>query len=335
MTFLANNEIVFNSDTRDSSFANVIVQGSSTSLRVQNFPNAFGTASGYTSGGFPPDLNTIDKFPFATDTNATDVGDLSQSRIGPAGQSSKVSGYSSGGDNNLGTFYDTIDKFPFATDANATDVGNLTENRSASAGQSSDTHGYTSGGTYDAPPSPNPSHINTIDKFSFAFDENANDVGDLTQAREFTTGQSSRTHGYTSGGRLNPPTSVFPNVIDKFPFSTDTSASDVGDLTQGRGRSAGQSSEVSGYTSGGGQPGDVNIIDKFPFAADASATDVGDLTTVKENATGQSSNVSGYTSGGSPPGPNTIQKFPFATDTNASDVGDLTVARNSAAGQQV
>jgi hypothetical protein len=42
-------------------------------------------------------LNTIDKFPFATDTNATDVGDLTTARRSVAGQSSTTFGYTSGG----------------------------------------------------------------------------------------------------------------------------------------------------------------------------------------------------------------------------------------------
>ena len=59
-------------------------------------PNAMGKVSGYASGGFaPPTISdTIDKFPFAVDNNATDVGDLTQVRYGPSGQSSKISGYS-------------------------------------------------------------------------------------------------------------------------------------------------------------------------------------------------------------------------------------------------
>ena len=45
-----------------------------------------GTVSGYTSGGGPGQTNVIDKFPFASDANATDVGDLTQARQGGAGQ---------------------------------------------------------------------------------------------------------------------------------------------------------------------------------------------------------------------------------------------------------
>ena len=48
-------------------------------------PTAFGSVSGYSSGG-TPSVNTIDKFPFASDANATDVGDLTQARYAATGQ---------------------------------------------------------------------------------------------------------------------------------------------------------------------------------------------------------------------------------------------------------
>ena len=51
-------------------------------------PTAFGSVSGYTSGGYSSAglKDIIDKFPFASDGNATDVGDLTQGRYGAAGQ---------------------------------------------------------------------------------------------------------------------------------------------------------------------------------------------------------------------------------------------------------
>ena len=55
-------------------------------------------------------------------------------------------------------------------------------------------------------------------------------------------------YGYSSGGK-NP--TVTTNIIDKFPFSADANATDVGDLTVGRYAGAGQSSQTHGYTSGG------------------------------------------------------------------------------------
>ena len=103
-----------------------------SSLTLGPTPPFQGTVSGYTSGGWPPPTNTIDKFSFSSDVNAFDTGDLSISRGNVSGQSSNENGYTSGG---TVPRYNTIDKFPFAADANATDVGDLTLARRGSAGQ--------------------------------------------------------------------------------------------------------------------------------------------------------------------------------------------------------
>ena len=311
-----------------------------------------GTVAGYASGGPPgAGAGTIDKFPFATNANATDVGNLSVSRASVAGQSSPVDGYTSGGYTTTTppfSYHNVIDKFPFASNSNATDVGDLTVARFGVAGQSSEDSGYSSGGIL-SPLSPEPlSYSNVIDKFPFATNANATDVGDLTLGRRFVSGQSSTVSGYTSGGmqipQASPPIPVFfVNNIDKFPFATDANATDVGDLTIVSAGQTGQSSNVSGYNSGGygrfplSPPAPItvkNTIDKFPFATNANATDVGDLTVTRQRPAGQSSDVSGYSSGGFPT-TNVIDKFPFATNANATDVGDLTVAAYDMAGQQV
>ena len=46
-----------------------------------------GSNYGYTSGGATPGVSdTIDKFSFTSDSNATDVGDLFEARLGGSGQ---------------------------------------------------------------------------------------------------------------------------------------------------------------------------------------------------------------------------------------------------------
>ena len=97
------------------------------------------------------------------------------------------------------------------------------------AGQSSIAQGfgYHSGGR--TPPG---ASQNVIQKFPFASDGNATDVGDLTEYRYQGSGQSSTTYGYVSGGFRNVPfPNAFINIIDKFPFSSNANATDVGDLT--------------------------------------------------------------------------------------------------------
>ena len=97
-----------------------------------------GSVAGYTSGGvrtpFPSygAQTTIDKFPFSSDSNATDVGEITQVRQRTSGSSSSTHGYTAGGMTPSPTGYDTIDKFPFSSDTNATDVGELLDNLRAS-----------------------------------------------------------------------------------------------------------------------------------------------------------------------------------------------------------
>jgi hypothetical protein len=174
---------------------------------------------------------------------------------------------------------------------------------------------------------------NTIFGETISVFNSATVVGGVASGPQYTPLQGTIS-GYTSGGFAPPGQQV--NIIDKFPFASDANATDVGDLTIARRFAVGQSSTVSGYTSGGA-PSIVNTIDKFPFSADANATDVGDLTQIRQAPTGQSSTESGYSSAGYSPGgySNTIDKFPFSSDANATDVGDLTQARMYVAGQQV
>lgn len=315
-------------------FSNVTVTGGGF-LKVGS--GYQGSISGYTAGGFaqppvaptPTEYNTIDKFPFAADGNATDVGDLLNTDYQLAGHSSAVSGYTSGGSpaSNL------IQKFPFATNGNATDVGDLPDNRTLAAGHSSLVNGYTSGGTN--PPSPIPGS-RTIFKFSFTSDGNATEnTGILTAFKTRSSGHSSSTHGYTAGGLSPAPGNL--NIIDKFPFASDTNATDVGDLTAADNDLTGVSSEFFGYVLGPSPT--IYSYQKFSFVTDGNATDVADVinTPAGRNYAGTNSTISGYAAGSAPNvvTNNIIQKFPFATDADTTDVGDLTQGRGGATGAQV
>jgi len=147
------------------------------------------SSDGYTSGGYGPPVTSIQKFPFAADVNSVEVGDLSVSRAFQSGQNSSTDGYNSGGSAaSLFNFSDTIDKFPFATHGTATDVGNLSAARGLYVtGQSSTTDGYACGGR--ALPAPAYSAQSVIDKFSFASNGNAANIGSLTIARYGSAGQ--------------------------------------------------------------------------------------------------------------------------------------------------
>jgi hypothetical protein len=312
-------------ETGDGFSFNGVIEG--TNIFQDGFQ---GTVAGFVSGGSPPAQNTIEKFPFATDTNSVDTGgDLLTILVEGAGASSPTFGYTVGGYFPPTTSaVNTIQKYPFAiSSGTSSDVGDLTGIFRALQGQniSSGISGYIGSG---ATP-PGVTATNTINKFPFATDTNASDIGDTTQARSTPAGQSSFVSGYLSGGATAGPTQV--NTIDKFPFATNSNATDVGDISAARRNVGGTSSSTNGYTSGGINVSDsnTNIIDKFPFATDTNATDVGDLTQSRYGIAGVSSLSSGYSAGGGPGSINTIDKFPFATDTNATDVGDVTQGRYS------
>jgi hypothetical protein len=198
---------------------------------------------GYAAGGTWPgpnvDYNNIDKFSFSVDLNGTDVGDLLTTIVGAAGHSSGKDGYVSGGGQNFPTSiggYTTIQKFNFSSDQSSFFVGNLSANTRVAIGQSSITHGYTSGGFVPG----TPAYYDSINKFPFAADSNSTNVATLTQARRQGAGQSSLTHGYVSGGEVAVPAATSVNTIDKFPFASDTNATDVGDLSAIRRGGSGQ-----------------------------------------------------------------------------------------------
>ena len=234
--------------------------------------------NGYSSGGYNPGnsplrSNAIQKFPFASDGNASDIADLTSERSSTSGHSSGVSGYTAAGS----PLTDTIEKFPVASDGNGSDVGDLTQAKFYPIGQSSSASGYASGGK-----APGFSELNVIDKFSFSSDGNGTDVGDLSISRQQGAGQSSTDSGYTSGGYTGG-SPFATTVIDKFPFASDGNATSVGNLSTGihsNFHMCGQSSTASGYATGGstGAFPSINTIDKFPFSSDNNASDIGDLT---------------------------------------------------------
>lgn len=290
-----------------------IIRAPHTAGRQRIGANGFqGSVSGYVSGGrySSTDLNVIQKFPFPSDANATDVGDLTAARYYVAGTQSTTSGYAVGGTPQV----TRIDKFPFSSDDNAADVGDIYVGRWKLAAMCSSTTSYSAGGITSGF-----SYTNYIDKFPFASDGNAADTANILNSQAISGGNSAQNHGngYVCGGENNFGSTKI-QTIQKFSFASEGDATNAGDLSTNRGGIASQSSSSHGYSTGGA-PSSSNVIDKFTFVSDANATDVGDLTAAMQNAVGQSSTTHGYVSYNS-----YIDKFSFSVDGNASDVGDLT-----------
>jgi len=298
---------------------------------------AQGTVSGYHAGGrrssYPglqTSCNAIFKFPFASDTNATDGGELNQGKYGATGSSSLTHGYSAGGDRegndpNLSPrCVACIEKFPFSSDTCATDIGDVFTVVAGHgySGHSSSTDGYrvVSG---------------NLEKFPFTSDTNSADVTEMVidQTANYNTGISSRDAGYTNGGSPPIPT----DLILKFPFANDTTNSDVAELTTGRNQATNTNSAENGYILSGLIPPTpaptrfIDSIEKFSFASESPTSDISEVSRALISASGQSSTTDGYMSGGARD-PNTpssgtyiIQKHSFAADIGASCIGCLNI----------
>ena len=262
-----------------------------------------GTSSpeyGYAVGGnfSGGEKDTIDRFPFASEGNATDVGELLYTVESTASHTDGTDAYISGGDGApLGVYIGLVQRFPFSSSITASDVGDFASvHIQRHAGVSSTTHGYTMGGK------PSASYGDQIHKFTFSSSISASDIGNLTQRRQELCGQTSKTHGYSTGGYHVDPTSPSDqvnniwNTIDKIAFANDGNATDVGDLPDDGGNyrvrtSAANESTTNGYASGG-QPNVIEEMYKFPFASDTNATDIGDLVN-PTNAYGGAGNMNG------------------------------------------
>ena len=312
-----------------------------------------GSNYGYVCGGdisdsAPMATNAIDRFAHASSASATDVGDLSKIKSYPAGALSSTHGYTMGGWNYIpgeaqpnGGLVD-IDKFSFASaTTNASNIGDLTVLRYNVAGNTSTTHGYGVGGW--AYPGDTPTGYNIIEKFPYATDSDATDVGDtvVTGNLKKTGTSNSETHGYQASGNGSSSPTPWYNQIQKFSFSTDGNTVDVADVIRaGRTNSQNLQSSTYGYVSCWSrfEPADTaneNRIEKYSFAAGTNSTDVGNLTRDGSWNASVSLTTYGYTSGGTDGGyKDEIDKFAFASDGNATDVADLIAINYNGAGAQ-
>lgn len=228
-----------------------------------------------------------------------------------------------------------IYKVSFASDTPASDTGidflSFPQGAQGAAGVSSSTNGYMIGHTSGI--SGDTGHIA---RFPFALDANMSDVGELVANIAGTLGYGSAmstTEGYVYGGSEPGGSGSYKisDRIQKFPFSTDTSASDSAELSSHRAFPGGGStiqSLTSGYTVCGMNTSLAaqSTIDKFSLISDTNATDVGETThTAEGDFTTASSQTNGYKLAGAPGfGTTTIDKIPFASDTSATDVGETT-----------
>ena len=123
-----------------------------------------------------PRYNTIDYVTIASTGNATDFGDLTLARQGPAAVSSSTRAAWGGGYDGS-NYNNVIDYVTIASTGNATDFGDLTEARYDLAGVSNKIRGVFGGGTASG------GRSNIIEYITIENTGNGTDFGDLTQSR--------------------------------------------------------------------------------------------------------------------------------------------------------
>ena len=175
-----------------------------------------------------------------------------------------------------------------------------------------------------------PSASDTIDYISISTLGDAQDFGNLSQARWTGGSAASSTRAVTAGGE----TSSIVNTIDFGTFASTGNFSDFGDLATGMGQGVGgASSSTRGVFLGGGTPSKSNVIQYITIAAEGNAIDFGDLSYAAdaqiEGTCG--SPIRGIAAGGNTGSKiNNISYITLTTLGNGQDFGDLTLARGTA-----
>lgn len=285
---------------------------------------------GYAHGGHqagPTAFDRIDRWSYAADTPATDVGNLSPSAGASTGNTDGLSGFASGGWTAGYSNITNVQRISFATDTeDAVSHGVLDHWAGTASGCSNIAGGYA----YQQAGYVLPAN-GMKQKFAFASNTTASDAGDLSITRQSSAGSQDATHGYCASGQN--AAGADQTRIDRFAFASDGDSVDCGDVTQGRGGTDnGCCSLEHGYKAGGYSSGITytNVIDKHTFAASAVSTDVGDVASTNQGNSANCSTTYGYAFGGQPPATlDTIWKWSFASGTqNAPDTGaNLSLAR--------
>jgi hypothetical protein len=181
----------------------------------------------------PYTTSKVQKFPFASTTNSTFVGDMNWTGgvYQQCGWSSSSHGYSAAGYDYGAptTIVGVVEKFSFATDGNGTTISSLSNGRGYVTGTSSTTHGYIHGGFGVGWPV-----LASIDKYNFSSETESTGIGNLTTTLRDNSGQSSTTHGYSSGG----DTAGQQDTIQRYSFISDGHAVDNGGNLSGPRRDA-------------------------------------------------------------------------------------------------
>mgnify|MGYP006242434277 FL=1 len=275
---------------------------------------ARGVRAGGQVGGSPyPRTDTMDFVTIPTAGNATDFGNLTQVKFGPAGAGSKTRAvFMAGG---TPTRLSEVDFVTFSSTGNAADFGDMTQARAAggNAGNSNETRAYLVGGS-----TPSTDYVNTIDFITIASTGSAVDFGDdiiLTGGRMCV---GSPTRGLNIGGSVPGGNTT---SIDFITIAQTGNAQDFGELTanEGGGKSCSNQTRALSFV------GTAKRIESTIIATLGNAIQFGELT---QNNAGGSFATSDPTRGlfglMTPGSSNTLEYISISTGGTAVDFGDLT-----------
>ena len=267
-------------------------------------------------GGSPfPRTDTMDFVTIPTAGNATDFGNLTQVKFGPASAGSKTRAvFMTGG---TPTRLNEVDFVTFSSTGNAADFGDMTQARApgGNAGNSNETRAYVVGGS-----TPSTDHVNIIDFITISSTGNGVDFGDSTLLVGGRHCVGSPTRGLNMAGDV-PGGST--NSIDFITIATTGNAQDFGDMqTGGGGKSCSNSIRAVSFV------GTAKQLDTTIIATLGNSASFGELT---QNNDGGSFSTNDPTRGlfglNTPSGGTNIMEYiSMSTGGTAVDFGDLTQA---------
>ena len=173
------------------------------------------------AGGASGMGDVMDYWTISTNNNATDFGDLTDSRGSTGAASNGVRGLWAGGESAI---TDTIDYCVIMTTGNATDFGDLTQSRYRCGGVGNDTRsvwamGY-GGGAYQ----------NVIDYVTTDTTGNASDFGDSVYNKECTGACNNATRGLWAGGSPAGGVNHYHNSMEYITIGTTGNATATGTI---------------------------------------------------------------------------------------------------------
>jgi hypothetical protein len=222
--------------TYDNTIDKFAMATTSNSTDVGNLSTAWLTFAsitsdthGYAAGGSrgAAGIRHVTKYSHTTDGGSTDIGDLiSVNHDYPLGGISSTHGYAMGAHSGAPT--NRIDKFSYASETGTASVGDTVHTTGGNASQSTTGYIYTVG--------TGAGYSTRIDKMATATDSDMVVSGSTLSVAisDWCGGSSSATYGYTLGGYRGSSGPAI-DTIDKFSFSSTGTATDVGNLTIGRG----------------------------------------------------------------------------------------------------